>query len=364
MSTVYRNLSEPDGKIATFIVQHLLDQLARRGTDAESVLHAAGVHPPRLDQASPWVPLSVCTAMIREAVMRTGDPMLGLRFSQSTFTGGFGVIGHLVEACPTLGDVVNAIGRYEQLLGDMFFSPLIQEPGASVWSVEARACPPDIARFMIEFGLGTRYQVLNLLRERRSSAVTEVRFRHAPPDREDDRDFYESVFHCPIRFNQPHSGLVLTPGALAFPLRHFNDGLKDILEVEAERHLAERQREPDFVEHTRSRLLVLVGKGVASREALAAELGISSRHLHRELSRAGTSYSALLDAIRLARAMELLETEATLEQIGKRLGFQEAASFMRWYRQRTGQAAGRMRSERRGAVEEGRNALAKEPGAD
>ena len=147
--------------------------------------------------------------------MRTGDSMLGLRFSQSTFTGGFGVIGHLVEACPTLGDVVNAIGRYEQLLGDMFFSPLIQEPGASIWSVEARACPPDIARFMIEFGLGTRYLVLNLLRERRSSAVTEVRFRHAPPDRADDRAFYESVFHCPIRFNQPHSGLVLKPGSLA-----------------------------------------------------------------------------------------------------------------------------------------------------
>lgn len=357
-------MSDSDGKIATFVVQHLLDQMALRGTDTERILRAAGLRGGRLDSSAPWVPLAQCCLMIRAGMAQVRDETIGLRLSQSTIMpSSFGIVGHLMQTCPSLADVVATLGRYEQLIGNIFSSPLLQEPGASVWSLDIRDCPPDVARYMTDLGLGTRYLLLRLVREKRSNIVTEVRFRHAAPQSAEARAAYEKFFGCPVRFNQPHAGLVFKPAALSLPLLHTDHGLKSALEAVAEQQLAQCNAAPDFLAQVRHRLDILLRQGKASRETLAAELGISGRHLHRELAEVGTSYSDLLDELRLARANELLATDATLEQIGRQLAFQEASSFLRWYRRQTGQPPGRMRQARRGqAVPDGGEASA--PDAD
>lgn len=340
-------MSNAEGRIATFLAQHLLDQMARQGSDVERILRAAGLQGSRLDTSAPWVPLAQCCAMIRAGIAQAGDEMLGLRLSQSAIIPtSFGIVGHIVQTCPSLADVVAAVGRYEQLIGDIFSSPLLQEPGASIWSLDIRACPPDVARYMTHLGLGTRYLLLNLVREKRANIVREIRFRHAPPHSAEARALYEKVFRCPIRFNQAHSGLVFRPEALSLPLLHVDRALKSTLEAVAEQQLARCHATPDFLTQVRSRLDILVRQGIARREALAAELGISGRHLHRELAQVGTTYSELLNDVRLARARELLASGATYEEICQQLAFQEPSSFMRWYRQRTGQSVGQVRQAR------------------
>lgn len=339
-------MTDSDGKIATFIVQHVLDQVALQGVDIEAVARSAGLQSQQLDNSIPWIPLSLCCDMIRAGILQTGDATMALRISQSTFPAGFGIVGHVVLACPTLMDVVNAVGRYEKLIGNIFTSTLIHEPGASIWCLEMAGCPPDVAQIMTEYALGIRAVLLKLVREKRSNILMEVRFRHAPPKRKEDLAVYERIFHCPVKFYQAHSGIVFKSEALALPLLHTDQSLRGILEVEAEKQLSERKEDLDIVARVRDRLAVLVRQGTANREALATDLGISGRHLHRELAEAGTSYSEVLDEFRLSQVKELLGTDATLEHIGKQLGFQEASSFMRWYRQRTGKSAGAMRIKR------------------
>lgn len=327
-----------DGKLSVLIVHHLLALLERDGGDPQAVLAEAGLAGRTFDNPSEWVSQALCRQIILAARRLGHDTATGLRLSQITFPTGFGIIGHIAQASPTLSEIINTVNRYECLLGDIFTSTLDHEPGTGVWTLAVREPDPLANRFMVDFGLGARHMMLLLVRDRRSNILVETRFAYPPPPA-GERALYEKVFGCPVHFDQPHSGLVFRSSALNLPLQHLDQGLKPALEQEADRQIKALRQEKSVAAHARERLAALISQGTASREALAASLGISSRHLHRELDNEGTSYSALLDDLRLARAEELLSTPATLEEIGRQLGFREASSFMRWYRKKTGHTA-------------------------
>lgn len=332
-----------DGRLSVLIVHHLLALLERDSGSSQAVLEEAGLAGRTFDNPNEWVSQALCREIILAAWRLGHDTATGLRLSQITFPTGFGIIGHMAQASPTLSEIINTVNRYECLLGDIFTSTLEHEPGTGVWTLSVHEPDALANRFMVDFGLGTRHMLLLLLKERRSNILVEARFAYPePPPAE--RAYYEKVFGCPALFDQPHSGLVFRASALSLPLSNLDQGLKPTLEQEADRQVKALQQEKSVAEHARDRLATLIRQGTASREALASSLGISSRHLHRELDDEGTSYSALLDELRLERAEQLLASPATLEEIGRQLGFREASSFMRWYRKKTGHTARHKRS--------------------
>ncbi len=332
-----------DGKLSVQIVHHLLVLLERHGGDPQAVLAEAGLAGRTFDNPNEWVAQAVCRQIILAAWRLGHDTTTGLRLSQITFPSGFGIIGHIAQASPTLSEIINTVNRYECLLGDIFTSTLEHEPGAGVWTLAVREPDALANRFMVDFGLGIRHMLLLLIREKRRNILVEARFTYPEPA-PTERAYYEKVFNCPTRFGQPHSGLVFKASALSLPLSSLDQGLKPALEQEADRQVEALRQEKSVAEQARDRLATLISQGTASRETLASSLGISSRHLHRELDNEGTSYSALLDELRLERAEQLLAGTATLEEIGRQLGFLEASSFMRWYRKKTGHTARHTRS--------------------
>ncbi len=62
---------------------------------------------------------------------------------------------------------------------------------------------------------------------------------------------------------------------------------------------------------------------------------MSKRTLTRKLTEQGTSYSRLLEEARCDRALELLRSALSLEQIAERLGYSDAANFGRAFRRWT-----------------------------
>ncbi|TOZ35130.1 AraC family transcriptional regulator, partial [Burkholderia pseudomallei] len=91
-----------------------------------------------------------------------------------------------------------------------------------------------------------------------------------------------------------------------------------------------------IVERVRN-LLIRGSHGYPSLDALARELHLSERTLKRKLSDYGTTYSALLDEIRLRDALRLLEgTTLTVEEIAARVGYTDRANFSRAFRRWTG----------------------------
>ena len=73
-------------------------------------------------------------------------------------------------------------------------------------------------------------------------------------------------------------------------------------------------------------------------EAVAHEMGMSTRSLRRRLVEAGTSFRALREEVVSTLAVELLETGVlTVDDVAVRLGYAEASSFIHAFKRWTGQ---------------------------
>ena len=79
-------------------------------------------------------------------------------------------------------------------------------------------------------------------------------------------------------------------------------------------------------------------------ETLAGRLCVTSRTLKRHLIRGGLRFQDLLDQMRHAHAVRLLEQpELSVEEIAERVGYASAASFHRAFRRWTGLSPGAFR---------------------
>lgn len=81
----------------------------------------------------------------------------------------------------------------------------------------------------------------------------------------------------------------------------------------------------------------LLATGNANIERVAAELGLSRQTLYRRLKSVGTTFEALLDALRHRTALTLIRDERLpVKQAAWRLGFSDPAAFSRAFKRWTG----------------------------
>src|SRR5262249_35393943 len=95
-------------------------------------------------------------------------------------------------------------------------------------------------------------------------------------------------------------------------------------------------KEADDAWKVRHSMLALLESGQCSAEAVAAELGIHRRTLHRMPEREGTSYLALLQDLRRELAGQYLQGRMPVAEVAAWLGFGDATAFSRWCRQHLG----------------------------
>lgn len=325
---------------STTIAQHLLDLLTQKDIDVQPILAAGGLSRECLDGKVAWLPLSTGRDMMLAALHETGNPHLGLVLARATFPSAHGLVGHLLQACTTLGEAIVMADRYSGLISNALHSPLLREGDACLWSVQFDDEDPAFAKAAIDFVVAARYRFLGLVNGDRRNYVRDIWFSFPAADGQHWPRIYEDVFHRPVQFDQKISGLLLEKQAVDLPLRHIDVGIKRILELEAEKQLSAHNEHTLFLINAKAGLAILLSQGRASRENLAASLDISSRQLHRGLLAAGTNYSSLLDAIRLDFAEKLLGSGASVTEISDKLGFGERTSFTRWYKAKTGNTVG------------------------
>ena len=148
-------------------------------------------------------------------------------------------------------------------------------------------------------------------------------------------EVYGALFPGPVRFGAPHAALRFDAGYLALPLRRSAADLDQML----------RRALPLMVlPYRRDRLLALRVRQLLQQRpshtanSLATDLALSPRSLHRQLAAEGTSLQALKDQARREQACALLlRSQQPIRQIAHAAGFRNDKSFIRAFRQWTGQ---------------------------
>ncbi|MBJ2210797.1 MULTISPECIES: AraC family transcriptional regulator [Pseudomonas] len=339
--------AEPEGYFLASILLDVLETLRTRGMNAEAIGQALDLDlSSLLADPNGWVPIRMLASILRQALVLFPDPLMGLHASQSERDAAFGVLGYLNQTCATLQEVFTAKTSYERLVSDMGTTRLRQEPGVVLCCWDCNIRDPLFRRHATEFLLGQWLRHIHSIREQKEGLLLRVHFRHDAPQDPHLLEEYESIFACPVRFGQSESALVVPVQVMSLRLRNPNPGLQATLERHAHLLLSERSTVPSLLSQIRSRLRVLLMEGSISRDHLAHELGISSRHLHRQLQKAGSSYRELVDDIRIELAKSLLQDNGlTVDAISRRLNFKEGPSFSRWFREMTKQTPGEFRRQ-------------------
>ncbi|WP_028642327.1 helix-turn-helix transcriptional regulator [Nocardioides sp. URHA0020] len=287
----------------------LLEHARERGVADDVVLSGSGLTAVEL-VAAVEVTAAQELRVVRNLRGRLGEvgPEVGRRYRASTF----GVLGYALLASRTVHEAMDVALRFLDL-SHTFAIPRVELDGQRVRIVvDGAGLPADVRRFLVE---------------RDAAAIRAV---------------LAELARLPIRSAGDEAARVLSfdLAELDRPLAHSEPASLAACEAACRDVVGARRERSGFAGQVRVLVTQRLPVG-APTAAVAASLGMSERTVRRRLAADGTSYQHLLDEVRASMAEELLGTgRLSVEEVGLRLGYAEASSFIAAHRRWTGETPG------------------------
>jgi AraC-like DNA-binding protein len=141
---------------------------------------------------------------------------------------------------------------------------------------------------------------------------------------------YPLLFPGPVSFHAPRAQFSFDAKYLSLPQRRDDDALRTMLQRPLPLTVLQYRRDRLLVQRVRR---LLGGGPVGSADAVARQLHVSTRTLHRQLQQEGASLQGLKDEVRRARAIQLLcRTQLPVKQVALEVGFASEKSFARAFK--------------------------------
>ncbi len=313
-------------------IQAMVRAYERRGMDPSEALKKAQIAPNLLLDPNARVTALQMEWMSEAAMRELDDEALGW-FSRPLPWGSYGMLVRASLTAPNLGVALARWCRHHNLLTEDIRLVLTQSGGVAQLELHESHDLQDWREFCTVSVLRNALGVACWLTDSRIPLIaTDLHF--APPPHVDS---YRVLFDGPVRFEAPHSRLRFDAGYLQLPVRRDEAALQRMLQRALLLTVRPYRRDRLLVEKVRQ---TLAEHPEHSRNAddLAAWLNLSPRTLHRQLKEEGASLQALKDSVRRDMAMDLLlRTSRPIKQIAAEVGFQNEKSFMRAFRNWTGQ---------------------------
>jgi AraC-like DNA-binding protein len=314
-------------------VHGLVGALARCDIDRDELFTGVGIQPSLLGDSRARISLGEWRALVRRAMLLTGDPGLGLTIGSAAPDGIHQIVGPIAAACGTMREAMRMFERYRPLLGNATRFALLEEGERAYFVHEPLYPNPEAPQFDPELALSLVYRLSRGYAKRGSEDAQEVWFTHSAPPY---TQRYAEVFRCPVCFDRPRNAILFDRKYLDEPLMYANPVLLEVLREGAERMLAQ-QGTPSLPDRVRAMLLHEVDLRGVDAARIAKLLRLDVRSLRRHLINANASWSGLLDEARCRIACdELRRSDVSIRDLAERLGFSEQSAFNRAFKRWTG----------------------------
>lgn len=343
------------GTIAARVLIRLVDFVAARGHDPDELCRRAGLHHAALRVEGARVPYGAAEALGLRAAEMTRDENLGLHLAQDVPARvGYDAGLLLLMASPSLRAGLHRMVRFQRYWGDGQRSTLHPSPGGLRVRYAVIGSDPAARRHGDECAMA---EVVVGMRALSGREVTPrvVRFRHGAPA---DTAEHAALFGCALEFGAEHTELDLDDATLDGPLPHANEAYASIFQAQVEAALASLPGESGLADDVRAAARASLAGGACTLAGTARVLGVSARTLQRRLGERGTSFAALVDALRRELALEYLDQGVAVQEVAFLLGYAEASAFHHAFKRWTGRTPERARAS--SALAPGRSASAAE----
>lgn len=309
-------------------VPHLLDYVGMQGWDAGLLRQIPGLHGRDLHDPDTRLTETAAAAAWRLAEKMTGDEALGLHVAEVAPRGALDLLEYAFRSSATLGDALDQLARYKQILGSRADSRFYRIGELEIVTF-SEAVRGQRAEFSMAF-------LLRVAREVTDSSLVPAStcFAHtAPQNLYEHQVFFRSALH----FDEASNQLSFEVADMARPLRSADPALLRIVRHRLDKMLRESPAE-SVTSQVREQLLERRPDSRATAAIIGRHLGISERTLLRRLRSEGTSFREILESVRRELATALLrERQVGIAEVAFLLGYSEVTAFHRSFRRWTGQ---------------------------
>jgi AraC-like DNA-binding protein len=275
----------------------------------------------------------------------SGDPCFGLNSARFVDSSSFSVLGYISMNCSTLREISAQVPIYEKIVGDMGVSSLDIMDGHLLQRWQCQFENEMVRRHAVENVLASWYTFMCKFLHFDAMSFDSIWFEHAAPEDPAMLENYTKIFGCKVLFDQVASGLFAREEVFDLPIPQADEKLLRTLLDHATQILANIDLNQSITDQVKNLLRLMLKDQFPSSTLIAEKLKMSSRTLQRKLNDEGTSYKDVLNDLRLELALHYLKnTGLSLEDIACKLGYAEARSFHRSFKQWTGRTAGSYRT--------------------
>ncbi len=309
----------------------LLACAPRVGLDPETLRCELGVDSEVLRDPDGRVPLDVLYAYLELVSARSGDEHAGLRLAHGLDVESFDALGLLAVSSRDLGEGLAHTIRYQRVFAEGERYEL-ERAGDDV---HVRYAPwgPVRPAHVVMADMFARDLAVN------TSMITggpiegvRVRLRRGAPS---DHARWRALLGVPAELGAPIDEVIFPCAAMDTPIVRADPMIARFFE----RYLDERlARLPGSSPLSRARAAIeeLLPTGTMALAEVARRMRTSPRTLQRRFADEGTSLTELVESVRRARALALVEAGASLAEIAWLLGYSEPSAFHRAFRRWTG----------------------------
>lgn len=287
------------------------------------------------------VPLDTMRQLWHELSAEMAQPDFALRLSTLTHPSTYGLVGHLVMTCSTLGEALAMLQRYFGLLTDDGLFELCRN-GSNVRIQLTLAPVEDILawRCALEWSLGSLLACARTL-TREALQPLEAQFNYPAPAH---LSAYRDTFQCSLKFSALHTSLEFPESILTQPVFSSDRSLQPLLQSRVEDQVRTLTEHTSMAEKVRAFLRAATHGQNLNVSHAAKALGVSVRTLARRLATEATAFQTLHDEHRRETCCRMLaQTDHPIEEIAFLAGYSELSTFHRAFKRWTQKAPGEYR---------------------
>lgn len=320
------------------IIKDIIYESANYGANKTVLAQAAGFTLSELDDGDRWIELPNAHRVWELALSHTKQPNLGLLIGRSSNPHVIGLLGYLMESCPTIGDAFEQLSKFNPLFGNMFsyhheiqgdYFKVFYEPHPQWWQQY-----PHTAQQAIETSMSRTLSIIHRF-SGKSIFPSRAFFKYPAP--KDERD-YKSVLKTNLYFNAAENYLEFPASLADLSVASYNVTLYREFERLAEEKLKSIQTYTSFEARIKQLVLSAIDGPLPTIDQVATQLHCSTRTLQRKLRQEGTTYQLILENIRKDLAIHFLQKRQNkLSEIAGFLGYADQRVFRRAFKRWTGQ---------------------------
>lgn len=307
--------------------------LEKKGIDETEICEALGRVKDQLISETGVMPVEPYLQFLNWAAKRLHTPLLGAYLAREVAPSEFGLVGHLIANGPSLRESLDFMERYHCIFSPdfTFLFSYCADAGRCRYQ-EAEIANAD-SREDIDFGLGL---VANLLQQYAGGNWYPLNCSFSYPAPENIVE-HKAFFGESLSFSQPYNAIEFELELLDTPNPQADLSLLPILLNQANQLLDKLQTQIDIVHKVRLLVTTSLGYTTLSAEAMANNLNVSVRHLHRLLSERGTTFRKIKEETVLQVAKEALtETNLSITEVAMKLNYSESSAFDRMFKKQAG----------------------------